>query len=93
MSLARRAAVPVAVHLDHAEDVDLAHEAVAAGVRSVMYDGSRLPYDENVVATRAVVEHCHQHGVVVEAELGEVGARTGCTRRARARTRLRRRSS
>jgi ketose-bisphosphate aldolase len=77
LSLARRAAVPVAVHLDHAEDVNLVHEAVAAGVRSVMYDGSRLPYDENVVATRAVVEHCHEHGVVVEAELGEVGGKDG----------------
>ena len=77
LSLARRAAVPVAVHLDHAEDVDLVHEAVAAGVRSVMYDGSRLPYDENVAATRAVVEHCHGRGVVVEAELGEVGGKDG----------------
>ncbi len=77
LSLARRAAVPVAVHLDHAEDVDLVHEAVTAGVRSVMYDGSRLPYDENVAATRAVVEHCHERGVVVEAELGEVGGKDG----------------
>ena len=77
LSLVRRAAVPVAVHLDHAEDVDLVHDAVAAGVRSVMYDGSRLPYDENVAATRAVVEHCHERGVVVEAELGEVGGKDG----------------
>lgn len=77
LSLARRAAVPVAIHLDHAEDVDLVHEAVAAGVRSVMYDGSRLPYDENVATTLAVVEYCHEHGVVVEAELGEVGGKDG----------------
>lgn len=77
LSIARRAAVPVAVHLDHAEDVALVHEAVAAGVHSVMYDGSRLPYDENVAVTRAVVEHCHSRGVVVEAELGEVGGKDG----------------
>ena len=77
LSLARRATVPVSVHLDHAEDVDLVHEAVAAGVRSVMYDGSRLPYEENVLTTRAVVEHCHAHGAVVEAELGEVGGKDG----------------
>jgi len=77
LALARRATVPVVVHLDHAEDVDLVHEAVAAGVRSVMFDGSRLSYDENVVATRAVVEHCHDRGVVVEAELGEVGGKDG----------------
>lgn len=76
-SIARRATVPVAVHLDHAEDVALVHEAVAAGVHSVMYDGSRLPYDENVAVTRAVVEHCHERGVVVEAELGEVGGKDG----------------
>ncbi len=77
LSLARRATVPVSVHLDHAEDVDLVHEAVAAGVRSVMFDGSRLPYEENVLTTRAVVEHCHVHGAVVEAELGEVGGKDG----------------
>ncbi len=77
LSIARRATVPVAVHLDHAEDVALVHEAVAAGVHSVMYDGSRLPYDENVAVTRAVVEHCHERGVVVEAELGEVGGKDG----------------
>lgn len=77
LSLARHAAVPVAVHLDHAEDIELVHEAVAAGVRSVMYDGSRLSYEENVITTRAVVEHCHEYGAVVEAELGEVGGKDG----------------
>lgn len=77
LSLARHADVPVVVHLDHADDVALVHEAVAAGVPSVMFDGSRLPYPENVQATRAVVEHCHAHGVVVEAELGEVGGKDG----------------
>jgi ketose-bisphosphate aldolase len=77
LSIARAAAVPVVVHLDHAEDVDLVHRAVAAGVHSVMFDGSRLPYDANVAATRAVVEHCHDRGVVVEAELGEVGGKDG----------------
>lgn len=77
LAVARRAAVPVVVHLDHAEDVELVREAVAAGVRSVMYDGSRLPYDENVATTRAVVELCHAHGTRVEAELGEVGGKDG----------------
>jgi ketose-bisphosphate aldolase len=77
LSVARRAGVRVVVHLDHASDVALVHEAVAAGVRSVMYDGSHLPFDENVETTRAVVEHCHARGVVVEAELGEVGGKDG----------------
>lgn len=77
LALARSAAVPVVVHLDHAEDVDLVHRAVALGVDSVMYDGSALPYEENVASTRAVVEHCHARGVRVEAELGEVGGKDG----------------
>ncbi|OJV78806.1 MAG: fructose-bisphosphate aldolase [Cellulomonas sp. 73-92] len=77
LALARRASVPVVVHLDHAEDPDLVREAVAAGVGSVMFDGSRLPYEQNLAATRAVVAHCHAHGVVVEAELGEVGGKDG----------------
>lgn len=77
LALARSAAVPAIVHLDHAEDVALVHEAVELGVHSVMFDGSALPYDENVATTRAVVEHCHARGVRVEAELGEVGGKDG----------------
>lgn len=77
LSLAAHAEVPAVVHLDHAEDVDLVHEAVALGLRSIMFDGSRLPYPENVALTRAVVEHCHARGTVVEAELGEVGGKDG----------------
>jgi len=77
IALARRASVPVVVHLDHAQDAELVREAVATGVDSVMFDGSRLPYEENVAATRAVVDYCHERGVVVEAELGEVGGKDG----------------
>jgi len=77
LAIARTAAVPAIVHLDHAEDVDLVHAAVELGVQSVMFDGSHLPYDENVATTRAVVEHCHERGVLVEAELGEVGGKDG----------------
>lgn len=77
LALARASAVPTAVHLDHAEDVDLVHEAVALGFSSVMYDGSHLGTEENVATTAAVVEHCHRHGVSVEAELGEIGGKNG----------------
>jgi fructose-bisphosphate aldolase class II len=77
LAVARSAVVPVAVHLDHATRVELVHEAVALGVGSVMYDGSALAYDDNVVATREVTAHCHAHGVFVEAELGEVGGKDG----------------
>ncbi|MGW6566771.1 class II fructose-bisphosphate aldolase [Streptomyces sp. NPDC054975] len=77
LAIARRAAVPVAVHLDHAESPELVHEAVELGFRSVMFDASTLPYEENVAATRAMTDHCHRHGVWVEAELGEVGGKDG----------------
>ena len=75
--MARESSAQVAVHLDHAEDVDLIAEAVALGVSSVMYDGSRLPDAENRAATREVVALCHASGVDVEAELGEVGGKNG----------------
>ncbi|MEU0233893.1 MULTISPECIES: class II fructose-bisphosphate aldolase [unclassified Streptomyces] len=77
LAVARAAKVPVAVHLDHAENPDLVREAVGLGLGSVMFDASKLPYDENVAATREVVEECHRHGVWVEAELGEVGGKGG----------------
>ncbi|MFD3944374.1 ketose-bisphosphate aldolase [Streptomyces sp. NPDC058579] len=77
LAIARRAAVPVAVHLDHAESPELVHEAVALGFPSVMFDASTLPYEENVAATRAMTEHCHRHDVWLEAELGEVGGKDG----------------
>jgi fructose-bisphosphate aldolase class II len=77
LAVARLAPVPVVVHLDHAESVDLVREAVALGFSSVMYDGSKLPFDENETSTADVVAHCHAHGVTVEAELGEVGGKNG----------------
>ncbi|GGM47288.1 fructose-bisphosphate aldolase [Longimycelium tulufanense] len=77
LAVARRSSVPVAVHLDHAEDAGLAHEAVELGFTSVMFDASKLEYGENVRATTEVVVHCHSRGVYVEAELGEVGGKDG----------------
>ena len=50
-AVAEGAGVPVALHLDHVEDLDLLHEAAAAGFSSAMFDASRLPYDDNVAAT------------------------------------------
>jgi len=77
LSIARALSVPSFVHLDHADDVDLVHEALELGVDSVMFDASTLPYDENVALTRHVAEACHERGVFVEAELGEVGGKDG----------------
>ncbi|MER5549091.1 class II fructose-bisphosphate aldolase [Streptomyces sp. NPDC002589] len=77
LALARRSGVPVSVHLDHAESEALVHEAVELGFTSVMFDASKLPYEENLAATRKVAAHCHEAGVWVEAELGEVGGKDG----------------
>lgn len=77
LAVAEAAPVPVAVHLDHAESVDLVHEAVTLGFSSVMFDASKLAYAENVARTRQVADFCHGHGVWIEAELGEVGGKDG----------------
>ncbi|MFC7533957.1 class II fructose-bisphosphate aldolase [Actinoplanes sp. GCM10030250] len=77
LAVARAAAVPVAVHLDHATDTTLVHEAVRLGFGSVMYDASALDHDANVAATREVTDWCHQHDIWVEAELGEIGGKDG----------------
>ncbi len=63
LAVAWAASVPVSVHLDHAETVELVHEAVELGFTSVMFDASRLPYEANVAATRDVTEHCHRADV------------------------------
>ncbi|MFF0574142.1 class II fructose-bisphosphate aldolase [Streptosporangium saharense] len=77
LAVARAAAVPVAVHLDHATDRALVEEAIALGVGSVMFDASALPDEENVALTAEVAAHCHAHGLWVEAELGEIGGKDG----------------
>ena len=77
LALAASASVSAVVHLDHATEVALVHEAVALGFGSVMFDASAMPYAENVAATAAVVAYGHAHGVDVEAELGEVGGKDG----------------
>ena len=77
LAVARGAAVPVAVHLDHATGRALVEEAVELGVGSVMFDASALPDEENVAATADVAAWCHERGVWVEAELGEVGGKDG----------------
>jgi ketose-bisphosphate aldolase len=76
VSMARAAAQsierPVALHLDHGGSYELAARCVEAGYTSVMIDGSKLPFDENSVITRKVVELAHSAGVSVEGELGHV---------------------
>jgi fructose-bisphosphate aldolase class II len=77
LALAGTAAVPVAVHLDHATGEDLVRAAVAVGVGSVMFDASAVPYEQNVAATAEVTRWCHERGVWVEAEIGEIGGKDG----------------
>nr|WP_202035393.1 ketose-bisphosphate aldolase [Streptomyces mexicanus] len=77
VAAAERAAVPVALHLDHVQREDLLRQAADAGFSSVMYDASRLPYAENLATTRAAADWAHAQGLWVEAELGEVGGKDG----------------
>lgn len=77
LALARSSPVPVVVHLDHATYRELVEEAVALGIGSVMFDASAELYPDNVAHTAAVVAFCHERGVTVEAELGEVGGKDG----------------
>ncbi|MEU9954555.1 class II fructose-bisphosphate aldolase [Streptomyces sp. NPDC050982] len=74
---AEHAAVPVALHLDHVQSDELLRQAAGAGFSSVMYDAARLPYAENLAATRTAADWAHAQGLWIEAELGEVGGKTG----------------
>jgi fructose-bisphosphate aldolase class II len=69
---ADKASIPVALHLDHGKSVAVAKAAIDAGYGSVMFDGSLLPFAENVATTREVVAMAHAKGVGVEAELGAI---------------------
>lgn len=71
--IARDATVPVCLHFDHGTDYDAIAQALKAGFSSVMYDGSALPYEENISNTAQVVRMAHAMGASVEAELGHVG--------------------
>jgi fructose-bisphosphate aldolase class II len=71
--LAIRSSLPIVVHLDHGCSPDVIERAVGSGFTSVMFDGSSLPFHENVEQTRKIVERCSPLGISVEAELGAVG--------------------
>ena len=64
--------IPVALHLDHGPDFETCKMCIDAGFTSVMIDGSKYDFEENVQVTKKVVEYAHEHGVVVEAELGKL---------------------
>lgn len=77
VAAAESARVDVGLHLDHVQSDDLLRQAADAGFGSVMYDAARLPYDDNLAATRAAADWGHANGLWVEAELGQVGGKDG----------------
>lgn len=72
---AKKAAVPVCVHLDHGETLEYLQEALELGFTAIMYDGSALSYEENLANTKKAVEMAKKTGASVEAELGSMGKR------------------
>ena len=65
--------IPICMHLDHGDTFELCKQCVDDGYTSVMIDASHYPFEENTKLTKQVVEYAHAHGVVVEAELGQLG--------------------
>ena len=64
--------IPFAIHLDHGPDFETCKMCIDAGFTSVMFDGSKYDFEENIRLTKEVVDYAHAHGVVVEAELGKL---------------------
>ena len=73
LAAAKRATVPVVVHLDHGLSFDRCMEALRLGFSSIMFDGSLNPPDQNLAATREIVKIAHSFGASVEGEIGHVG--------------------
>ncbi len=71
-AMAKDASVPVALHLDHCKDISLIYECMKAGWTSVMYDGSELPFQENLGNMVKIAADAHSAGVTVEGELGAI---------------------
>lgn len=76
---ARKAKVPVAIHFDHGKTESIIHRALDYGFTSVMFDGSSLPFEENVKNTLQIKKLAEQYGAAIEAEIGSVGGNEGGT--------------
>ena len=72
---AKKASVPIALHLDHGNSFELAMQALRLGYTSIMIDGSKLELDKNIELSKRVADACRPSGVPVEAELGKVGGK------------------
>ncbi len=73
VAVAENPDIPIVMHLDHGDTFETCKQCVDDGFTSVMIDASHHPFEENVKITKQVVEYAHDHGVVVEAELGQLG--------------------
>jgi fructose-bisphosphate aldolase class II len=73
VAVAENPDIPICMHLDHGDSFETCKQCVDDGFTSVMVDASHAPFEENVKITKQVVEYAHDHGVVVEAELGQLG--------------------
>ena len=69
--------IPIALHLDHGDSFELAKHRIDLGFSSVMFDGSHLPYEENIAVTSKIVSYAHENDVSVEAELGVIAGIEG----------------
>jgi ketose-bisphosphate aldolase len=74
-AIASESMVPIALHLDHGESLEAAMTAISAGYTSIMIDGSKLPFEDNMAVTKKVVEACSPVKIPVEGELGTVGGK------------------
>ena len=77
LACAAAASVPTSVHLDHAEDTELIRRALDLGYDSIMFDGSKLEFAENIRVSREMTELAHTYGATIEVELGEIGGKDG----------------
>jgi fructose-bisphosphate aldolase, class II len=77
LAVAELSTAPLSVHLDHVEDEELLQQSTSAGVSSVMFDASKLEFSQNLARTKAAADWAHEHGMWMEAELGEVGGKDG----------------
>jgi fructose-bisphosphate aldolase class II len=73
VAVAENPDIPICTHLDHGDNFETCKQFVDDGFTSVMIDASKLPFAENIKVTKEVVKYAHSHGVVVEAELGQLG--------------------
>jgi len=73
VAVAENPDIPIVMHLDHGDTFETCRQCVDDGFTSVMIDASKEPFEKNIEITKKVVEYAHSHGVVVEAELGQLG--------------------